>query len=88
MSPFSIIEAVMEHTLAPRTEKSGHEEEEIDLTDVWARLEKHEAECTLRYKRIEEKLGEQKVLMKALDLKIWGLAILIIIAPMVHKFLA
>jgi hypothetical protein len=50
--------------------------------------EKHESECNLRYTRIEEKLGEQKLSMKALDLKIWGLAVLIIIAPMVHKLLS
>jgi len=62
--------------------------EAMKVTDVLALLEKHEAECSLRYNRIEEKLGEQKISMKALDLKIWGLAILIIIAPMVHKFLS
>ena len=50
-------------------------------------MEKHEAECTLRYQRINEKLVEQKISMKALDLKIWGLAGLIIIAPLVHKLL-
>ena len=88
MSPFSTIESVMDHTLTPRAEESGHEEEAMSMMDVWARLEKHEAECNLRYQRIEEKLGEQKISMKALDLKIWGLAVLIIIAPMVHKFLA
>ena len=60
----------------------------MKVTEVLAKLEKHEAECNLRYKRIEEKLGEQKLSMKALGLKIWGLAVLIIIAPMVHKFLS
>ena len=71
----------------PGPNKVGREEDAIDMTEVWVRLEKHEAECTLRYQRINEKLGEQKASMKALDLKIWGLAVLIIIAPMVHKFL-
>jgi len=85
----------MDHTLTPpitegtpRKDESGPEEEAMSMPEVWARLEKHEAECTLRYQRIDEKLGEQKISMKALDLKIWGLAVLIIIAPMVHKFLA
>ena len=58
------------------------------VTEVLAKLEKHEAECTLRYQIIEEKLGEQKLALKGLDLKIWGLAVLIIIAPMVHKLLS
>ena len=85
----------MDHTLTPPItegkpgkDESGTEEEAMSMPEVWARLEKHEAECTLRYQRIDEKLGEQKISMKALDLKIWGLAVLIIIAPMVHKFLA
>ena len=78
----------MARTLTPRAGKSGPKKKAINIVDVWARLEKHEAECNLRYQRIEEKLGEQKISMKALDLKIWGLAVLIIIAPMVHKFLA
>ena len=60
----------------------------MEVTEVLAKLEKHEAECTLRYKRIEEQLNEQKLSIKALDIKIWGLAILIIIAPLVHKFLS
>jgi hypothetical protein len=60
----------------------------MKITEVLAKLEKHESECNLRYTRIEEKLGEQKLSMKALDLKIWGLAVLIIIAPMVHKLLS
>lgn len=59
----------------------------MKLEEVLARLEKHEAECNLRYQRIEERLDDQKDALKNLDLKIWGLAILIIVAPLVHKFL-
>jgi hypothetical protein len=59
----------------------------MKITELLARLDKHEAECNLRYTRIEEKLIEQKMSLKALDLKIWGLAVLIIIVPIVHKFL-
>jgi|TARA_R110000803_G_scaffold80488_1_gene146333 hypothetical protein len=66
----------------------SHNRDFMKIAEVLSKLEKHEAECDLRYKRIEEKLGEQKISMKSLDLKIWGLAVLIIIAPMVHKFLS
>ena len=64
-----------------------HGEKTMKLEEVLARLEKHEAECNLRYQRIEERLDDQKDALKNLDLKIWGLAILIIVAPLVHKFL-
>tara|TARA_R110002153_G_scaffold92308_2_gene224269 strand:- start:4178 stop:4462 length:285 start_codon:yes stop_codon:yes gene_type:complete len=67
----------------------------MKITEVLAKLEKHEAECNLRYQRIEEKLVEQKqastaqqLSLKGLDLKIWGLAVLIIIVPIIHKFLS
>ena len=66
----------------------SHNRDFMKIAEVLSKLEKHEAECDLRYKRIEEKLGEQKISMKSLDFKIWGLAVLIIIAPMVHKFLS
>lgn len=59
----------------------------VKVEEVLAKLEKHEAECTLRYSRIEERLDDQKESLKGLDYKIWGLAILIIVAPLVHKFL-
>ena len=57
------------------------------VEDVLAKLEKHEAECNLRNRRIEEKLTEQKKTLEGLDLKIWGLGILIIVTPVIHKFL-
>ena len=62
-------------------------EDDMKVEEVLAKLEKHEAECNLRYKRIEERLDDQKETLKGLDYKIWGLAVLIIIAPLVHKFL-
>jgi hypothetical protein len=55
--------------------------------EVLKELEKHEAECDLRYQRIEEKLSDQKSSLKAFDLKLWGLAVLILIAPFVGKLL-
>jgi hypothetical protein len=71
---------------APVTGHAKLGEEEMRVEDVLAKLEKHEAECNLRYQRIEEKLTEQKSALDRLDIKIWGLAILILVAPLVHKF--
>lgn len=55
------------------------------VEDVLSRLEKHEAECNLRYSRIEEKLAEQNKTLAGMDIRIWGIAILILITPLVHK---
>ena len=55
------------------------------VEDVLSRLEKHEAECNLRYSRIEEKLSEQNKTLAGMDIRIWGIAILILITPLVHK---
>jgi hypothetical protein len=62
-------------------------EGEMKVEEVLAKLEKHEAECNLRYQRIDEKLDEHKTSLKNLDMKLWGLAILILIATFVQKFL-
>jgi hypothetical protein len=62
-------------------------EDKMKVEEVLAKLEKHEAECNLRYQRIDEKLDEHKTSLKNLDMKLWGLAILILIAPFVQKFL-
>ena len=50
-----------------------------------ARLEKHEAECALRYARIEERLDEQKQSLSKLDMKTWGLELLIITVPIFNR---
>tara|TARA_R110000851_G_scaffold284748_1_gene438345 strand:- start:270 stop:452 length:183 start_codon:yes stop_codon:yes gene_type:complete len=55
--------------------------------EVLKELEKHEAECLIRYKNIEEKLSDQKSTLKLMDAKVWGLAVLIIIAPFAAKLL-
>jgi hypothetical protein len=62
------------------------------VEEVLSRLEKHEAECNLRYNRIEERLDDQKEMVSKnsealtrLDMKIWGLAILIIVSPFAAK---
>lgn len=60
-------------------------EETMKIEEVIGRLEKHEAECNLRYQRIEEKLEDQKKSLEKLDYKIWGLAILILLTPIIHK---
>ena len=57
------------------------------IEDVLSKLEKHEAECALRYERIGERLDDQKNSLKALDVKIWGLAVLIVVTPFLHKFI-
>ena len=65
---------------------------DMRVEEVLSRLEKHEAECNLRYKRIEERLDDQKDMVSKnsealtrLDIKIWGLAILIIVSPFAAK---
>ena len=72
---------------APVTGPAKLGEEDMKVEEVLAKLEKHEAECNLRYKNIEQRLDDQKDTLKGLDIKIWGLAVLIIVAPLVHKFL-
>lgn len=48
--------------------------------ELLSRIEKHEAECSLRYKSIEEKLENQDKMLQSLDIKLWGLAGLILAA--------
>ena len=62
------------------------------VEEVLSRLEKHEAECNLRYKRIEERLDDQKDMvsknseaLNRLDIKAWGLAVLIVVSPFAAK---
>jgi len=57
----------------------------MKVEEVLAKLEKHEAECNLRYQRIEERLEDHKSSLKSLDVKLWALAVLILIAPFVQK---
>lgn len=53
--------------------------------DVLIKLEQHEAECNLRYARIEERLDEQKTTLAKLDVRLWGLAALIVGAAIVEQ---
>jgi len=72
---------------APVTGRVKRGNEQMKILEVLGKLEKHEAECNLRYQRIEEKLSENKGALKAFDLKLWGLAVLILIAPFVGKLM-
>ena len=74
-------------SLAPDTGLAKRGKEEMKILEVLGKLEEHEAECNLRYQRIEEKLSENKSALKAFDLKLWGLAVLILIAPFVGKLM-
>ena len=73
--------------LVPDTGLAKRGNERMKIVDVLARLEKHEAECNLRYQRIEEKLTDNKDALKSFDIKLWGLAVLILIAPFVGKLM-
>ena len=55
--------------------------------ELLQRLIQHEKECELRYERIEERLDDQKQSLNKLDIKIWGLAVLIISAPIFTKMI-
>ena len=50
--------------------------------ELLARLEKHEGECALRYKSIDERIENQDKVLKGLDMKLWGLAGLILAASL------
>jgi hypothetical protein len=52
----------------------------MKANDVLKLLEKHEEECGKRYERIEKSLDK-------FDIKLWGLAVLIVITPFLHKLI-
>ena len=54
--------------------------------DVLSKLEQHEAECNLRYRRIEERLEDQKTFLEKLDLRMWGIAGLIVATAIAERF--
>ena len=53
--------------------------------DVLAKLAHHEEKCDLRYQRIEERLDEQRADLKWLQKAMWGMVLMIFIAPLIHK---
>ena len=71
--------------LAPVTGPAKPGDEEMKTEELLSRLEKHEAECNLRYKRIDERLQEHHAFLKLLDGKLWALGVLVILAPLIHR---
>jgi len=63
------------------------EDKELRAKDVLLLLEKHEAECSLRYERIEERLEDQKTFLEKLDMRMWGIAALIVATFLAEKLL-
>lgn len=63
------------------------EDKELQAKDVLLLLAGHEEECSARYERIEEKLTEQKAFLEKLDLRLWGLAILIVGVAVAERFM-
>tara|TARA_S200002703_G_scaffold142173_1_gene134441 strand:+ start:222 stop:431 length:210 start_codon:yes stop_codon:yes gene_type:complete len=54
-------------------------------SSMLSKLEKHEAECLIRYQHIEERLKEQNEKLKELDKKIYGIGILIVVVAGLEK---
>jgi len=63
------------------------EDKELQAKDVLLLLESHEKECSSRYERIEEKLAEQKAFLEKLDVRMWGLAVLIVGVAVAERFM-
>ena len=66
--------------------KVSLEDNELQAADVLLLLETHESECSLRYERIEEKLTDQKAFLEKLDLRMWGIAALIVGVAVAERF--
>ena len=63
------------------------EDKELQAKDVLLLLESHEKECSARYERIEEKLTDQKAFLEKLDMRMWGLAVLIVGVAVAERFM-
>ena len=66
--------------------KVSLEDKELQAADVLLLLETHESECSLGYERIEEKLTDQKAFLEKLDLRMWGIAALIVGVAVAERF--
>ena len=66
-----------------KLEKDG--DVNLKAEEVLAKLEQHGAECNMRYERIEEQLQEQKKTLDKLDVRLWGLAVLIVAAAVAEQ---
>lgn len=61
------------------------EDKELQAKDVLLLLERHESECNIRYEAINEKLADQSETLKTLDMRMWGIAALIIATFLAEK---
>jgi len=75
---------------AKRGSKKELDPSRLTMKDLLGRLEKHEAECSLRYQRIEEKLAENSEAFDRMDKKIdkfdnrlWAIVLAAFSAPLV-----
>ena len=75
---------------AKRGSKKELDSSRLTMKDLLGRLEKHEAECSLRYQRIEEKLAENSEAFDKMDKKIdkfdnrlWAIVLAAFSAPLV-----
>tara|TARA_R110000782_G_scaffold112819_1_gene202782 strand:+ start:12 stop:233 length:222 start_codon:yes stop_codon:yes gene_type:complete len=71
------VEVLMAVTKKPVRKKTS--------SSMLSKLEKHEAECLIRYQHIEERLKEQNEKLKDLDKKIYGIGILIVVVAGLEK---
>ena len=55
--------------------------------DVLEKLAHHEEKCDLRYQRIEERLDDQRKTLDRLDIRLWGLAGLIVGLAIAERFM-
>ncbi len=62
------------------------EDRDLQANDVLLLLQKHEAECNLRYQAINDKLVSQSKTLDTLDMRMWGIAGLIIATFVAEKF--
>ena len=66
-----------------KLEKDG--DVNLKAEEVLEKLEQHGAECNMRYERIEEQLQEQRKTLDKLDVRLWGLAVLIVAAAVAEQ---
>jgi hypothetical protein len=62
------------------------EDKDLAAKDVLLLLAEHESECNTRYERIEEKLSDQKAFLEKLDMRMWGIAALIVATAIAERF--
>ena len=59
----------------------------MEADDVLKLLEKHEEECNRRYAQIQHQLDKVDSRLDKLDLRLWGIAALIIAAAVAERFI-